>query len=163
MKTLYGLREPSFKNMTDPSWLPSAIMQTTGAILGIYIGVYILVIQRYLEALEKLHEASTMPEVMEEGKKAMKSAGAAGAAVGAFYVLIFVCGFTIIANVLWLDALTNTMFIQGGYVIYKNLLLRDLFGVIGLSSFLFCVGYVCVFSILISKRLFKASDDALSP
>jgi hypothetical protein len=138
-------------------------MQTTGAILGIYIGIYILVIQRYLEALEKLRDASTMPEVLEEGKKAMTSAGAAGAAVGAFYVLIFVCGFTIIANVLWLDALTNTMFMQGGYVIYKNLLLRDLLGVIGFISFLVCVGYVCGFSILILKKFFKALDYALSP
>lgn len=31
--------------MTDPYWLPSAIMQTMGAIIGIYVVIYVFVIQ----------------------------------------------------------------------------------------------------------------------
>ena len=31
--------------MSDPCWLPSAIMQTTGALLGIYAVIYVLVVQ----------------------------------------------------------------------------------------------------------------------
>jgi len=29
--------------MTDPYWLPSAIMQTMGAIIGIYVVIYVFV------------------------------------------------------------------------------------------------------------------------
>ena len=79
-------------------WLPSAIMQTTGAILGIYVGIYTLAIRRFLESLEKFHEASTIPEVMKEGEKARKLVGVAGEARYGFYFLISACSFTIIAS-----------------------------------------------------------------
>ena len=65
--------------MTDPCWLPSAIMQTTGAMLGIYVGIYILVIQQHFKA----------KEVLEGGEKAQKASYA-------FYGLIVTCGATII-------------------------------------------------------------------
>lgn len=142
--------------MTDPSWLPSAIMQTTGAILGIYVAVYILAIQRYWKSLENLRGSESMPQVMEEGGRAMNSAKARRSAEGAFFVLIFAFGFTIVFNALWLDALTNNIFIPGEYVVYDDLLLQDFLGAIGLTSFLFSVFYVCIFSIMISRRILKA-------
>lgn len=32
---------------TDPTWLPSTIMQTIGALFGIFMAVFVLVIQEY--------------------------------------------------------------------------------------------------------------------
>ncbi len=132
--------------MADPCWLPSAIMQTTGAILGIYVGLYILAIGRFMESLEKLHEASTIPEVMKAGEKLDKSAEVAGSARGVFYGLIIASGLTIIANALWLDGLSANIFIPEHWPL-------NVLGFLGLMLFLVTVVYVCIFSIIVSKLL----------
>lgn len=128
----------------DPCWLPSAIMQTTGAMLGIYIGIYVLAIQRYLKSLEKLRGSTSMTKVLKAGREGHDTAKVGGFAVGSFYLLIFACGFTIIANAFWLDSLATNI------VIPKEV---SVLGVIGLSSFLISVGYICYFSISLTKRL----------
>ena len=49
--------------MIDPSWLPSAIMQTVGALYAIFIACFVLVIQnmseirKTVEFHEEIHEA----------------------------------------------------------------------------------------------------------
>ena len=140
----------------DPCWLPSAIMQTMGAMLGIYVGIYVLAVQRFLKSLErrheKLHEADGMPQILEEGGRLMNIAKEVGGAVGGFYALIIACSFTIIANALWLDSIATNI------IIPREL---SVLGVIGLSSFLFSVGYICLFSILLTKRLLKFEGDKI--
>lgn len=39
----------------DPCWLPSAIMQTTGALVGFFVAIYILALQRFYKSIEEFY------------------------------------------------------------------------------------------------------------
>jgi len=106
MKTLYGLREPSFKNMTDPSWLPSAIMQTSAALIGICVVVYVFVVQALIG-----RDGTTHLIYKKEGLKIELIP-----VLNGFLIILVLAGIlTILFNALWLDYLT-----VGAYFAYSD-------------------------------------------
>ncbi|MEA2075552.1 MAG: hypothetical protein U9O85_07450 [Euryarchaeota archaeon] len=106
MKTLYGLREPSFKNMMDPSWLPSAIMQTSAALIGICVVVYVFVVQALIG-----RGGTTHLIYKKEGLKIELTP-----VLNGFLIILVLAGIlTILFNVLWLDYLT-----VGAYCAYSD-------------------------------------------
>ena len=82
--------------MTDPYWLPSAIMQTMGAIIGIYVVIYVFVIQLLRERLGTtylIYNKKLKIELMPVLHCAL-------------IILLFSCLLTIAFSFLWLDYLT---------------------------------------------------------
>ena len=121
----------------DPCWLPSAIMQTLGAMLGIFIGIYVLAVQNFLNELTF--------GVEQAKQKSEKYKAHLGIANKAFFIIIFLCTTTIILNALWLDSLST------------NLLVMRSIPLLGYIAFyLFCVSVsaICLYSIMMTL-LFK--------
>ena len=78
--------------MTDPSWLPSAIMQTMTAILGFYAVVYALVIEKVITL-----EFKRLKPQLFFGFNLF------------FIVFLGCCIYTICLNVFWLDSLSGNV------------------------------------------------------
>jgi len=76
----------------DPCWLPSAIMQTTGALLGLYLIVHVYASQRIKDAV-----AQQESESLSRNVRTMLS--------HIIYILVPVGMITVIVNTLWLDRL----------------------------------------------------------
>ena len=89
--------------MTDPCWLPSAIMQTTAALLGFFAVVYILTIEKIggmKNKEERVAGLKTEPVIFivsEWGFKFLDKL---------FIAFLGSSIFTIILNTLWLDSLS---------------------------------------------------------
>lgn len=124
----------------DTCWLPSAILQTMGAMLGIYVVIYILALPMLLDEREKL----TLPRLIESGAEdateSFKAIHALQLANIAFFILIVSSSSTIISGVLWLDSLSAKLIITSPmpYLGYATLYL-----------FLISVSCICIYSILI--------------
>lgn len=120
--------------MTDPYWLPSAIMQTMGAIIGIYVVIYVFVIQllrerhgtTYLIYNEKL-KIKLMPVLH-----------------GALIILLSSCLLTIVFNFLWLDYLT-----VGAYGAYYTNCTGQLLQWLSTHLFLISIFLIFIFSCLL--------------
>ena len=100
----------------DPCWLPSAIMQTMGAMLSIYVGIYVLAVQRLFN---RKAEIQTEQQADEQSGKVEYFTDMAEEIVNpkiglvnkSFLILVILCGSTIIANSLWLDSLSTQLLI----------------------------------------------------
>ena len=129
----------------DPCWLPSAIVQTMGAMLGIYVGIYILALPRLLEyrknlTFKGLFEHVEHREGLEDILISIDANRALHLANLAFFSLILLCGSTIIVSTLWLDSLSTNL------VIIRS---NPYLGYIAICLFLFSVTIICIYSILI--------------
>ena len=132
----------------DPCWLPSAIMQTTGAILGIFVAIYVLALPRLLELTKALEPNELINKLGDkEGKEHIDRGFDALKGLKIFNVcfilLIIFCCLTIIFSTLWLDSLTTNVLITNS--IFLGLTL----GFLATCLFLFSVIFICVYSILI--------------
>ena len=89
--------------MNDPCWMPSAIMQTTGALLGIYAVVYVLVAQGLGKA------ALTFPPLFSSKHLShihLKKIDVL------FFAIVSVGIATIITNLFWLDSLSTQIVLE---------------------------------------------------
>lgn len=132
----------------DPCWLPSAIMQTTGAILGIFVAIYVLALPRLLELTKALEPNELINKLGDkEGKEHIDRSFDALKGLKIFnmifILLIIFCCLTIIFSTLWLDSLTTNVLITNS--IFLGLTL----GFLATCLFLFSVILICVYSILI--------------
>lgn len=131
----------------DPCWLPSAIMQTTGAILGIFVAIYVLALPRLLELTKALEPNELINKLGDkEGKEHIHRGFDALKGLKIFNVcfilLIIFCCLTIIFSTLWLDSLTTN-------VLITNSIFLGPLGSLATCLFLFSVIFICVYSILI--------------
>ncbi len=124
----------------NPCWLPSAILQTMGAMLGIYVVIYILALPMLLDKREKLTLPRLIEGETEDVTESFKAIQALWLANIAFLILIITSSLTIILGVLWLDSLSAKLIITGPmpYLGYATLYL-----------FLISVTCICIYSILI--------------
>lgn len=121
----------------DPCWLPSAIMQTTAALLGIYAVIYVLAVERipYGRVVDK--------------KFRLADSNQYGTTYGellylSFLFLIAMCSLTILFNSLWLDSLSTNIIIK------QNL---PYIGVIAYILFVLTVSYIATYSMAITTWL----------
>ena len=113
--------------MNDPCWLPSAIMQTMGALLGIYAVVYVLIAERLGEA--------ALPLFMSKHLKL----------IDAMFFLIFSLGIaTIFTNLLWLDSLSTQIVFKGTSVVE--------IGALALVLFIGTLGIILLYTLVIIYR-----------
>jgi hypothetical protein len=124
----------------NPCGLASAILQTMGAMLGIYVVIYILALPMLLDKREKLTLPRLIEGETEDVTESFKAIQALWLANIAFLILIITSSLTIILGVLWLDSLSAKLIITGPmpYLGYATLYL-----------FLISVTCICIYSILI--------------
>ena len=92
--------------MTDPSWLPSAIMQTSGALIGIYVVIYV-----FVAGVLRDRGGTTYLIYKKNGLKIKLIP-----VLNGFLIILVLAGIlTILFNVLWLDYLT-----VGSYFAYSD-------------------------------------------
>jgi len=92
--------------MADPSWLPSAMMQTSGALIGIYVVIYVFVAQALIG------RAGTIYLIYKEDGLKIKLIPV----LNVFLIILILSGIlTILFNVLWLDYQT-----VGAYFAYSD-------------------------------------------
>lgn len=117
--------------MTDPCWLPSAIMQTVGAIISITVVVFTVVQKRFSEIF-----AAIMKEKKGYARVSFDFFLLGGVTIGLAILLGFI---TIYSSMLWLKCLTI------------NVPLITLFGIpidtLTEKSFICTVGLICIYSI----------------
>jgi len=118
--------------MTDPCWLPSAIMQTTAALLGLYVVVYVLTIERFLQPINK---DDSLYHVTILGLN--------------FIGILAMSISTIILNTLWLDSISTKI----SYFDFSGI------GTWAISFFfttiLFIFGYTLTMVLIIRKNVGK--------
>ena len=132
--------------MTDPYWLPSAIMQTMGAMLGIYVGIYVLAVQRHINRtgerhIEIEHATKDKSSTFDSNLESVFDASLVRIQKH-FEVLVILCSTTIIANSLWLDSLSTQLLMPH----YCSVL-----GYIAFILFLMAVIYICMYSVGITR------------
>ena len=97
--------------MMDLSWLPSAIMQTTGALLGLHVVIYIFLnttIEGRLIQLLTLAPHSTTEKVHERLRAQLRAqVEQAERMKKPVNITIFLGCLTILANAVWLDSFTT--------------------------------------------------------
>ena len=121
--------------MTDPSWLPSATMQTMGAIIGIYVVIYVFVVQALIRK-----GGTTYLRYNKEKKSGIELIPVLNAF---FIILLFMGILTIVFNVLWLDYLT-----VGTYFVYSDCQANHL-PFLSTSFFLISLLFVFIYSCLL--------------
>ena len=119
--------------MTDPCWLPSAIMQTTGALLGIYAVIYVFVMQRYWDRSGARRIAKTHIRELSY----------------LFYAFIFFGSATIILNTCWLDYITRAEPIGLTNILFKVSWMQD----VAIALFISTVILICAYSITMIASL----------
>jgi hypothetical protein len=83
--------------MSDACWLPSAIMQTTGAIIGIYMIVYVYAVTKMDRLEERFEGTDTILRKISLSRRSL----------WLIQILLINIGIiTIALNALWLDSLT---------------------------------------------------------
>ncbi|MBN1762261.1 MAG: hypothetical protein JW878_04180 [Methanomicrobia archaeon] len=96
----------------DPCWLPSAIMQTTGAMVGIYLAIYILALPKLIELAPLFKLRAFITPNRERKKQATRGyiAKLLLTCVSMVFSVIIVTSCCIIYfSMLWLESLkTNT-------------------------------------------------------
>ncbi|MCK4734634.1 MAG: hypothetical protein KAT65_19420 [Methanophagales archaeon] len=104
--------------MNDPWWLPSAIMQTMGALIGIYAVVYVLVAERLGKAALPFQLFSRPKYLLHIHLKA----------IDVLFFLVFSMGIaTIITNSLWLDSLSTQIVLEAASAVEVGELALKLF------------------------------------
>lgn len=119
--------------MTDLCWLPSAIMQTTGAIIGIYLFVYFYALGMIRDTLEKIEEKG-------------KSEASVNPSYKIFFVTLLIGFITIGLNTIWLYKLIHNqdMIFPRMEFASITLFLLTLILVLVLSYFILKQGYELV-------------------
>ena len=131
--------------MIDPCWLPSAIMQTVGALYAIFIGIFIITLQ-HLERRDMLDyeikELSGFIDLWPSKKPSI---------IKHFMYLSFIVAFTILCNGYFIHIFT----------IYEPVTGESIKGVLALSlmSLLTVVGYVVFLSYALIETLIKKDEQ----
>lgn len=118
--------------MNDPCWMPSAIMQTMGALIGIYAVVYVLVAERLGSAASPPFRSKHLSHIR------LKS-------IDVLFLIPFSLGIaTIITNLLWLDSLSTQIVLDAASAVKVGERALSLF-ILALVTFLFytlCLIYI---------------------
>ena len=143
----------------DPCWLPSAIMQTMGAMLGIYVGIYVLAVQRLFNRKAEIQTEQQADEQSGEVEYFMNMAEEIvnpkiGLVNKSFLILVILCGSTIIANSLWLDCLSTQLLITHSI---------PWLGYMAFSLFVCSVILICVNSLWIIVWLKEGKEMPFMP
>jgi hypothetical protein len=122
----------------DPCWLPSAIMQTTGAIIGIFSVIFIFSFPRFEDMLK----------VFIQDKRNMSISITLRSTVYLLVLLVMLFGcFTIYSSMLWLKGLTTSSSIITSFGQPIDLMTEMLFTallviLVGFSFLLIVIEYV---------------------
>jgi hypothetical protein len=119
--------------MNDAAWLPSAIMQTTGAIIGIYMILYVYAVSK-IEEKEGTDKIARF--LIERARKGL---------LVIHCILISLGVITIAINAWWLNSLTANVFKDSHLGL----------GFWSLMFFLITLLWVCLFSLFLMNDLTK--------
>ena len=128
--------------MTDPCWLPSAIMQTLGAMYGIFIVVYILILQYKVKYNIHTQKPSEFIDLVKTEEKY---------SINWFFVISLLTFTTILINAVVLYNTTINFFPES----------KSMFQLC-LISFIFSISGIVVFSsVLVNSFMHKKKSEEI--